>query len=353
MAAAYIKSYWVRHALSVALAVFIAVMLNHYVAWSQTGWMILTAFLSAQTTRGTPLRQSVIVSVIMIVAIVIAFFINMYASGLIAVCIAGTVFMVSNYIVYINQPIQNKTVFRIMLLAFVLLIALVMPMNFAQLQNQMIDILIGAGIGVVCGQLILRVRLDKEFKQGLIPVLQSLLQFSRRVTDYFLRHENDATKILKVKLELETSLEVEYGLYPEWVYEIGFNPGLRSGFRFYLVSIERMVELFLSMDYLAARGVEADLIIKMADFIDAAMQKNAELISILIEYFEKNKLKDVTADFTSDIAELEKAAQRFIPGHLELLDISQDYITLTAFIRNIKDLRRLLLQLVMALPNSK
>ena len=347
----YLTINLMKHAISVALAIFIAVIANHYAAWSQTGWIILAAFLAGQTSRGTPLRQGVIFSVTMIIAIGISFFLKTAMGNWASILCMMIIFMLSSFIVFIFQPIQNKTLFRIMLLAFVLLIASLSPADsFQSMQAQVIDVTIGAAIGIICTFLILRIRFYKEFQQGVIPVLHAALQYSKLATDFFTRRENDDAKLSENKIAMEESLQIQYAGYPEWVYEVGFNPGLRSGFRFYLLNIERMVEILLSMDYLVKRGVGADLMTKIADDIEAAMQKNAELIEGLIEYFENNKLKAMTADFTSDVSALEKAVKRVIPGHLELLDIDPDYIILSAFVRNIKDLRKLLLQLVMALP---
>ena len=57
-------------------------------------------------------------------------------------------------------------------------------------------------------------------------------------------------------------------------------------------------------------------------------------------------------DYTSDIVELEKRLNNIVPANMELLDISADNLYLTAIVRDIKDLRGILLQLINSLPSK-
>ncbi|TAK77925.1 MAG: hypothetical protein EPO11_01970 [Gammaproteobacteria bacterium] len=261
-----------RHALSVGFAVLLAVFVNHYFAKSGGGWVILTTFLVSQTTRGTPLRQSIIFSFLIILAILLFSF------------------------------------------------------DFNLLRYQMMEVSIGAIISIICNQFIFPIHFDVEFRQSLIPIL----------------------KVLKEHPQTIPPLD-----YPEWVYEVGFNPGLRSGFRFFLVHIDWIIELFCSMNYLLARGEQSGLFQELSELIAITQQKNQELFDILIEFFQNNNFTEIHSDFTSDIVALETATRQIIPQQLELLDISADYVTLTAFVRDMKDLRTLLLQLVMAIAPQK
>lgn len=289
-----------RHALSVGFAVFIAVIVNHYLSFSKEGWIILAAFMVSQTTRGTPLKQGLVY-----------FFL-------------------------------------------IAMVALVMPPHDAVLmQDRMIDIVIGAMLGVLFSQLIFPVKVYSEFCLGVTPVLQALLGYSREFSRAFVYRNN--TGPLEVKnVEIEAALDVRLGVYPEWIYEVGFNPGLRSGYRYFLVNLERITELFFSMNYLAHRGIEITLLSEFSQYLSDVIEKNNELLAVLVDYFSKGKLTNIESesDFTSDMAALEEILNRYVPSNLELLDISPDNVTLTALVRDLKDLRGLLLQLVMALPAS-
>jgi uncharacterized membrane protein YccC len=49
-----------RHALGAGFAVFLGILVNRYYGFSHECWIVLTAYLVSQTTRGTPLRQGMI-----------------------------------------------------------------------------------------------------------------------------------------------------------------------------------------------------------------------------------------------------------------------------------------------------
>ncbi|SRR5579883_1098977 len=267
-----------RHALSVGLTVFLAALVNYYFAFSENGWIILTAFLVSQTTRGTPLRQGIIFSFIIMVLIVL-----------------------------ISIVVLNITTMEL-------------------LRNQIIDVCIGAAISIVCNQFFLPVHLDVEFRQSLIPLLKTIRD--------------------KSTLALPSN-------YPEWVYEVGFNPGLRSGFRFFLLHLDWIAEISCSINYLLPLCEKTEAFQAVSEKIATVMQKNDELLDILLEYFESNTLKGIHSDFTSDMAALEQAVRHILPGRLELLDISPDYVRLAALVRDMKDIRQLLLQLVMSVSPIK
>lgn len=297
----YLQTYPIRHALSIGLAVVVAVFVNHYFSYSKEGWMILTAFLLNQTTRGTPLKQ-------------------------------GSVYFV-----------------------IIILIALMWPNYDPDLvRDRMLDIFIGAVIGVIFGQLLFPVRLYAEFSLGVLPVLEALMDYSKMFTHHFLQHSNNRLLVEK-KWEIEAALSTRRGMYPEWVYEIGFNPGLRSGYRYFLINLENVTEIFFSMSYFSSLGLDASLLADLSQYLTQVMQKNEELLQVLMNYFDENKLKRLLpdSDFTSDISELEEALNQLLPGSLDLLETSSDYLILTGLVRDLKDLRGLLLQLVMSLPAAE
>lgn len=363
----YLTSYPFRHAISAGLSVFIAILAEYYFSFSKSGWIILTAFLISHTTRGTPLKQNINLALIILAAV---FFSSMLANNIpqinILYGIISAIFIFTGYMAFVNRPLQNKTYFFTILFTLVLLVSVFSPTQpFLVMADQFIDIMMGAIIGILCSQLFLPVRLDKEFRSAMIPLLQILADYSDAIVGYFrqqnnliLKEKNENHFFMEKKSQIEKLVQEQQNTYPEWVFEVGFNRGLRSGFRFFLVNVERITEIFSSMDYflLYSSGTFAfyDLeMLKLHPFLANAMQKNKELLTILIEYFKSEALLEPTADFTSDIVELENAAQRFVPGSLELLDISPDFITITAFVRDIKDLRELLLQLVMSLPRAE
>lgn len=345
----FLKAYNFKHAFSVALAVAIAVMINHYFSFSKEYWTVLAAFIMGQTTLGTPLRQALIYFLVMVISIVIAnFLLTIITQSIIVDVILAILFIFSSYITFVNRPLTNENFFLMMLFSITLLIAVLTP-TITFMQNKIVDVVMGSFIGILCSQFLFPISLSKEFSRGIVPILQALVEYAKGLTEEFsLINDNRRQVSLneeKVRLEIVT----QQGLYPEWAYELGFNPGLRSGFRFFLINLGRLTELLFSMKYL----ITCDMKLKIKDLAAAivnSMRNNNELLAVLVEYFANNQFKVMEADFTSDMIELENTLRKIIPGSLELLDISPDYVTLTALVRDIKDMRKILLELVAALP---
>src|SRR5262249_28366471 len=105
--------------------------------------------------------------------------------------------------------------------------------------------------------------------------------------------------------------------------------------------------------YLISQGIQTD-IQELKAAMASAMEKNEELLAVLFDYFTHHHITFFSAaDFTSDITTLENTLRNVLPTHLELLDLSPDYVVLTTFVRDIKDIRQILLQLVTSLPAAQ
>jgi len=349
----WVTLFYRRHALSAGIAILIAVIFNAFVSFSDGGWMILSAFLVNQTTRGTPLRQGLIIFTTLIIAIFVASILIMTIKHTAIIEIILTItFILSGYFVFIYRPLSSKSFLFIMLFAWILLIATLFPASTLLLmRDRMVDVMIGAMIGIACSQWILPVRSESEFRQGMVPILKALIDYSHVLTHFFLQTESITKReVEEKKLAIENILQTSQDSYPEWVYEVGFNPGLRAGFRFFLVHIERIIELFFSLDYFVAEQMDVNFLQELAAVFTTAMQKNAELLHVLLDYFANNQLTESQSDLTSDMTALEATVRRIVPQNLELIEISPDYVALTAITRNVKDIREILLQLVIALP---
>lgn len=349
---ACLSAYNFRHAVSVGCAVFLAALVNDYYSFSHECWTLLAAFLVSQTTRGTPLRQGQYYFMIIMIAILFSSLVFMWIQKPVATyAVTGIIFILGSFTAFLNRPLLNKMYFLILLFPLVMLIANMMPIHTEQLlYMRLADVVIGGVIGIVCGQIIFPVRFDREFQQGLVPLLRAMLDYSKVLAEN-LQHGKCESRLEAAKLRIENALQTTQGMYPEWVYEVGFNPGLRSGFRFFLVNLERVSDILFSLDYLVNSGLDVQSMQELSRSMEDVLHKNAELIMALIDYFDNKKITPSKSDFTSDIVALENTLHQKVPGSLELLDISPDYIKMTALVRDVKDLRELLLQLVLALPS--
>lgn len=338
-------------ALSVGLSVLLAMFVNYELSYSKEYWIVLAAFLICQTTQGTPLRQAMIYGLISIAAIILAGILRIYnLPVLVSSIVIAIIYITSAYLIVLKRPTLNRTLLLIMLFVIMMIIAYYTPIKTMQfMRYRIIDIVIGIATGILVSQILFPMKLEKAFREGITPILQSLTDFSPSMIQFFLFETNDVNLLRRKKSHVEFILETHQGLYPEWVYEPGFNPGLRSGFRFFLINIERVIEIYFSMYRLNRETLDMETIKLITPAIKASMFKNEELLRVLIQYFNHNKLEDIHADFTTDITELEEALQKIVPNNVELLDLAPQYVTLTALAREIKDLRRLLLHLATSL----
>jgi hypothetical protein len=227
-----------------------------------------------------------------------------------------------------------------------LLVAALEPSPFSLVNDQRVfGIIIGTIIGLFITVVIAGVNQEKIFSEGLSGLLSALETYAKSMRVYPGMQTISQNQADKIKVERALVAK-----YPEWVFEIGFNPSLRSGFRFMLVNIDHSIEALFSLASHFADPLNPQLTEQLSGVLNQTLQHNAELFAILDKYFKEKVLPPNIPDFTSDIKSLEEEVKQRIPPGLELLDISPDYINLAAIVRDIKDLRQTLLQLIAALP---
>lgn len=343
------SKYVVRHALSVGFAVMLTIFINYHVMHSNECWMVLSAFLVGQTTRGTALRQGLIFITVLIAAVIVSSLLKNNFENNVRISIVAIVYLFSACFVFIKRPMTTRSFLLANIFSIMLLFAMLLPSQSQyDIRMQIVDIVIGSVIGLLCAQFIFPVNLEKEFRSGLIPILSVIKNYAQELTNNFQKNNKDKLYVARLKLE-----KMLLKMYPEWIYEPGFNPGLRSGFRFFLINIERIVELLFSMNYLGSKNIQEDLEKNIMQSMIVAMQKNIELFDVINGFLDKNTLINTRSDYTSDMTELEKNLQQIVPDNVDLLDLSPDYLTLTTYVRDIKDMRGILLQLVMSLPATR
>lgn len=340
-----------RYALSIAFAVSMAFMVNYIYSFSNEYWIVLAAFLVSETSRGTPFKQGMLILMTMAIAMATAYFLQVFIKqNDITFLLFSILFIGSSYLTFINRPQSEKKVFVSMIFAITLLIAVFSPATtdtLDLLRGRIVDVVIGASIALLFRLLILPGKWDVEFSKGILPVLHSLQEYLQVLTQNLKDADEISNNLNTKRVKIENAL---FNMYPSWVYETGFNRGLRSGFRFFLVHVERMTESFFSMDDIIARGIDPVLLSTLHENMVNVMTHHQELLVILMDYFKHKIIPSTSADFTSDMADLEKAVHNVVPDNVEVLAVSPQFMGITALMRDLKDLRGLLLQLVMALP---
>lgn len=341
-----------RHALTLALMMAAAFFAQHYFAFSNS-WLVVTTFFVCQTRIGSTLRLRLIYLLLISLMVLAVAFLQMHVNAFVILIIYSMVFIAIGLVLLIYRPVTINQFYLLIYILAAILIANFEPITTQQqLMNSMIDVVIGGVLGIVLSRLMISSDLYVAFRQGLMPILQAANALSQSFINELGKQKNAANMIECHKKELENTLIATVGMYPEWVYASGFNPGLRSGFRFFLVNLERVAELLFALSYWITHDLEENLKEKMRASISEAISKNRELISIIQQSFCDGAQHESQGDFVNDIESLEESAKKIMPGNVELLDIAPDYVILAAIIRNIKDTRHLLLQLVAALPGK-
>lgn len=348
----YYNNYKNKQLVSILLGITITLLANYFLVSQNPVIIILAVLITTEISLGTPIRQSIQSIFSMMIAIIIAACVNqlkqpVYLEGVffIIYTISATFFIFKQSLNWHKQSLIFTLIFL-----FSIIIWLSNEIYF-DLYTSLVAILLGGLIGTITHFLVFPARLYIKFSQGVVPLLQDLIAYEEALSDYFLTLKNK-NALMKVKFKIEKSLVLQQSLYPSWVYDAGFNPGLRAGFRYFLIQLERITELFFAMDYYLMRGLDATLLEKIKQELVVTLQNNNELMRILIAKLNGNKEVMMTADYVGDIKILTEKIAQLVPSHLELLDISPDYISLSAFIQNIKDVRQTLLQLAAALPGT-
>jgi hypothetical protein len=174
----------------------------------------------------------------------------------------------------------------------------------------------------------------EQFTQGLVPLLQALLEE---------RINNQA--LMKGLVESQSG-------YPEWVYRVGYNPALRAGFRFFLIQLEHVCELIFSINYYEQYRLNNEWLQRIAAPLKQVKQQNHQLLQTLLDHFQHRSVQPSAGNYIDDMDALSVTIKEVIPSNISLLDISPDSVALSAYLQDFIDLRRVLLQLITALPSS-
>lgn len=203
------------------------------------------------------------------------------------------------------------------------------------------DVLIGAGIGILVNVIIFPRKPDSEFREKIFPVIKLFNDYFSLIIDQLLQHKPnqwDQAVLENALLEL-----------PDWVYERGFDSVLQKGYQFFLMTIEHISDVLLSMHHLVQYSYDKELVAKIRpSLLQYVEQVNSFFLSIM-KVLELKTLADEPSDLEQEFSQLQKQFFRIVPESLELLDIRRDYVYLAAFIYHLNDLRKLLLKMGEAL----
>ena len=346
------RKYEWRYALYSMLVMAIVLSIGVLVDADNVVWGAIGALLSLQTSRGTPARQGLSTLFMTVIAVLAGFGLSRYVIQLelYMSLMLGTALFCS--VVFMqNRLTQDASILQWLLFAVVIMMAALWPAtNEMMLAQRILFVVAGGALGILCRLLVLPVMPYQEFCQGLAPILNALIRYSNALAVY-LQGDRSADETLEKRLmRLEKVLQSPRDEYPEWVFEAGFNRNFRSSFRYVLVQLDSITDAFFSLDYHARQAMDAELLAEVAPHLALVLAKNVELLKIIRAFFAGESIVNDHENFTSDITSIQNSLQSVLPASMELLDVSPDYVNITALARDVVDIRELLLQMIAGLP---
>ncbi len=203
------------------------------------------------------------------------------------------------------------------------------------------DVLIGSAVGIMTNLVFPPQKPDKEFRESILPAIKTLNDYFSMIIDQLLQQDSshfDNTALENVLLKL-----------PDWVYEPGFNNALQTGYRFFLMKVEQMSDVLMSMHHLARYQYDKELIAKIRPTLLHYVEHVNQFFISIVTVLELKVLSEEPSDLEHEMTELQNHLFTIVPSSLELLDMRRDYVYLAAFIYDLKELRNLLLKMGEAL----
>lgn len=349
----WFKSYLQRRVMAVGLAVLLAFIWCQISPYVDGIWAVVAAVLVCQTSQSAPLRQGISVFLVMIVAVNLINLCSIFLPDWVQYQLLAAAFVIcGSYSLAVRNQHRRAT--------FYLLLFLITAMSAIQLFGETenirdisINIAIGSLIGIVIPNILFPVKQIDEFKRGIVSNLRALADMTQLLAEWFwLECSTGDVHALK-KIDLVRIMRIEISAYPEWVYDVGFNPGLRAGFRTFLINLERIATLIFSIEYFIAKDEGKLIGEELADALVIVLRGNQRLLTLLADYFSTGKLTDDKPNYEMDVNALENIMKNYVPDSLELLDVDDSYVRVVTIVRDVKDMRDVLLTLLLSLPAPK
>lgn len=342
----YPESMILRRAICSAIAMFVAVLTDHYYSMLHQFWVGLTTVLVLQMTARTNFRQEARRFLVIIGSVIFGTLLVMYVHPPVVVnSIIVAVFVVGCFLHRYYSSKSNGFTPALM----IAIVTLMMLVPFTQtgdvLFARLHDVVLGGFIGVIAALIIFPARPDIDFRTSLVPVLNSYSDYLAAIAQLFFQEKDAAENADDKKAEMEKALQNRQAFFPDWVYETGFTANLREGHRHFLWRIEQLGEILFAMHYHARYPVDSSMLDEVREPVRRCIDDAKSLIEDLRVVLEKADLKSTYYDFVGDVTELENIFNTKIAMPFELADASKDYMHVAGFIYDIKDLQQVLSKL--------
>lgn len=232
---------------------------------------------------------------------------------------------------------------RFFLITLVVVIASLVFSSPYLLYMRMYDVVLGALVGIVANIVILPDRVDVAYRTAFIPVLQSYASYFSALVALLL--QQDLSGAEREKTHVEQKLQQ----LPGWVYEVGFDLSLQKGYRYFFMKVGQMGEILFAMHHLARYSFSEELVNTIREPLWRCVIRVEQFIAALVSVLELKKLTEGVVDFGAELMEMEQKFKAIVPPALEMAEVAKDYVYLTEFIYDLRDLHSTLLRLTEAL----
>lgn len=282
----------IRHIIRVSLALLIALLVSHYFSATPEGWIMASTFFVMLTQRGSALYQGLLHFLILMIMVAIV------------------------TLIFSNMDV---------------------------LYSRASEISIGAMIGIAANLLIFPDRVDREFRETLIPILESFALYFSSIVSLLLRENMERAEIAKIRLEEE----LEH--LPLWIYSSGFDITLQKGHRYFFMKISQISEILFTLHHAARNEYDPELLNQIQKPLKRSQIKIEKFIMALTTVLDLKKLTENVQDFYAEITEIENDFKHLTPLRLELIDNDKKYVYFAMFIYTLKEFHDALLRLAKTL----
>ncbi|HVE43576.1 MAG TPA: FUSC family protein [Gammaproteobacteria bacterium] len=339
-----------RRFFSIIAAVAFAAIFAWYSPYHDSCWTVLSAFLVMYVNKGSPWRQGILFFLSMAVGVFLSVLLiacRQYGLPInilfILLCLLSGLFIFAAR--YFFQRVYVVTI--IATIAFIA--AWFFPIAFDAVREIYLQIALGALIALLSRFFIDPLCIEPVFCAAVVPILELVSECMMLSTQRFLQLSVEQS-VFEDKMNMLMN-HLKPPLYPEWIFELGFNPALRAGSRSFLIQLDQLIEAIFSMYYLISEPADAEMLAPIANSLLEVVQKNQELVVAMICYFQGKEIPVTASDYISDIAVLESVVSEACAS---LMSLSMDdaQMVIVDCVRNQKDMRILLLNLTKFLPTT-
>ncbi|MDR3491070.1 MAG: hypothetical protein P4M12_03370 [Gammaproteobacteria bacterium] len=335
-----------KQSLRTSLAVFIAIIMQHYFSMSHEFWEPLAAFFMLQTPLTFNMRKVPQRYLAIVFALLASHSILMLSYSLfIVICMLLTALyygmkVYSYHFKYLSPDL--------LFVAVVFLLVTPLSVNnspFAHLH----DVSLGALVAFLTGLFFFRPRPDVDFRKGVILIIEAYSNYLSSIVDLLLKKNNSENNVNAMKLVVEERLRKTQLNFPEWVYQAHFVPSLQQGHRHFLMKIEQLGQILFAMHYVTRNAIDPMLLNDLSDSLNSCVQDAKACMEGVLVRLDLKIQEDNLDVFYQDIVLLEKQINKIISLPLELLDVSKDYMAVSALLYDFKDIYKVILGLTEAI----